>query len=66
MVGVGEPTPPPETTLPVDDLVEVQETKSQVITNPKLDSSLNQLLDIYHNKGMARAQTFATTHGDGP
>jgi len=63
MVGAGEPTPPPEMTLPVDDLVEVQETKSHVITNPKLDSSLNQLLDIHRNKGMTRSQTFATTHG---
>jgi hypothetical protein len=62
MVGTEEPTPP-ETTLPVDDLVEVQETKSPVITNPKLDSSLNQLLDAYRNDGIAEAQSFATTHG---
>jgi len=62
MVGTEETTPP-ETTLPVDDLVEVQETKSPVITNPKLDSSLNQLLDAYRNDGMAEAQSFATTHG---
>ena len=62
MVTTEEPAPP-ETTLPVDDLVEVQETKSPVITNPKLDSSLNQLLDAYHNDGMAEAQSFATTHG---
>ena len=61
-VGTEEPTPP-EITLPVDDLVEVQETKSPVITNPKLDSSLNQLLDAYRNDGMAEAQSFATTHG---
>jgi len=62
MVGTEEPTPP-ETTLPVDDLVEVQETKSPVITNPKLDSSLHQLLDAYRNDGMTKAQSFATTHG---
>ena len=62
MVGTEEPTPP-EMTLPVDILVEVQETKPPVITNPKLDSSLNQLLDAYRNYGMAEAQTFATTHG---
>jgi len=62
MAGTEEPTPP-EMTLPVDDLVEVQETKSPVITNPKLDSSLNQLLDAYRNNGMAEAQSFATTHG---
>ena len=62
MVGTEEPTPP-EMTLPVDDLVEVQETKSPVITNPKLDSSLNQLLDAYRNDEMAEAQSFATTHG---
>jgi len=63
MVGADEPTPPPETTLPVDDLVEVQETKSHVITNPKLDSSLNQLLDLHNKKGMTRSLTFATTRG---
>ena len=63
MVGAGEPIPPPEMTLPVDDLVEVQETKPPVITNPKLDSSLNQLLDAYRNDGVAEAQSFATTHG---
>ena len=62
MVGTEEPTPP-KMTLPVDDLVEVQETKPPVITNPKLDSSLNQLLDAYRNDGMAEAQSFATTHG---
>ena len=62
MVGTEEPAPP-EMTLPVDDLVEVQETKPPVITNPKLDSSLNQLLDAYRNDGMAEAQSFATTHG---
>ncbi len=62
MVGTEEPTPP-EMTLPVDDLVEAQETKSPVITNPKLDSSLNQLLDAYRNDGMAEVQSFATTHG---
>jgi len=62
MAGTEEPTPP-ETTLPVDDLVEVEETKSPVITNPKLDSSLNQLLDAYRNNGLAEPQSFATTHG---
>jgi len=62
MVGTEEPTPP-EMTLPVDDLVEVQETKSPVTTNSKLDSSLNQLLDAYLNDGMVEAQTFAATHG---
>jgi len=63
MVGAGEPTPPPEMTLPDNGLVEAQETKAPAITNPKLDSSLNQLLDIHRNKGMTRSQTFATTHG---
>jgi hypothetical protein len=63
LVGAGEPTPPPEMTFPVDDLVEMQGAKSPVITNPKLDSSLNQLLDIHRNKGITRSQTFATTHG---
>ena len=62
MVGTEEPTPP-ETILPVDDLVEVQEIKAPAITNPKLDSSLNQLLDAYSNDGMVEAQSFATTHG---
>jgi hypothetical protein len=62
LVATEEPTPP-ETTFPVDDLVEVQETKSPVITNPKLDSSLNQLLDAYRNDGMAEAQSFASAHG---
>ena len=62
MAGTEEPAPP-EMTLPVDDLVEVQETKSPVTTNSKLDSSLNQLLDAYRNDGMAEAQSFATTHG---
>jgi len=62
VVATEEPTPP-ETTLPVDDLVEEQETKSPVTTNSKLDSSLNQLLDAYRNDGMAEAQSFATAHG---
>jgi len=62
MAGTEEPAPP-EMTLPVDDLVEVQETKSPVTTNSKLDSSLNQLLDAYLNDGMGEAQTFAATHG---
>jgi len=61
MVGAGEPTPPRETTIPDNGLVEVQETKAPAITNTKLDSSLNQLLDIHRNKGMTRSQTFATT-----
>jgi len=63
MVGAGEPTPPPEMTFPVDDLVEVQGAKSRVETNPKLDSSLNQLLDIHQNKGLTKSHTYATMHG---
>jgi len=62
MVGTEEPAPP-ETILPVDALVEMQETKSPVITNSRLDSSLNQLLDAHRNDGMAEAQSFAMTHG---
>ena len=63
MVGAGEPTPPPETTIPDNGLVEVQEIKAPAITNTKLDSSLNQLLDIHRNKGITKSQTFGTTHG---
>ncbi len=63
MVGAGEPTPPPEMTLPDNGLVEAHEIKAPAITKPKLDSSLNQLLDIHRNKGMTRSQTFASTHG---
>jgi hypothetical protein len=63
MVGAGEPTPPPEITLPVDALVEMQGAKPPVVTNPKLDSSLNQLLNIHQNIGITRSQTFAAMHG---
>ena len=63
MVGAGEPIPPPEMTFPVNGLVEVQGMPSPVETNPKLDSPLNQLLNVHQNKGLTRSQTYATTHG---
>jgi hypothetical protein len=49
---------PPEGTL-----VEAPRTGEPAAMHPKLDSSLNQLLDAYQREGMAGAQAFAETRG---
>ena len=43
--------------------IEVQEISTRKSSNPKLDSTLNQLLEIYHGDGIAEAQIFAKTRG---
>jgi hypothetical protein len=43
-------------------MIAPQEIKRPSEGNPKLGSSLNQLLEAYHQGGLAEAQAFATVH----
>lgn len=47
---------------PVTTAIASHEVKRSSENNPKLDSSLNQLLDAYRSGGLAEAQTFAESH----
>jgi hypothetical protein len=54
----------PQQTIPPDTVfVEEPQPKEQITIHPKLDSTLNQLLQAYDGQDMAAAQAFAETHG---
>jgi hypothetical protein len=54
----------PERTIPPDaTFVEAPQPKELATIHPKLDSTLNQLLEAYDHGGMAEAQAFAETRG---
>lgn len=55
--------PPELTIVPDATLVEASRPKESVTIHPKLDSTLNQLLEAYDRGGTARAQAFAETRG---
>jgi subtilisin family serine protease len=66
MVKADEPTPTPIpekpeqwSTTAVDKLIAPQEEEKPAHQNPKLDSTLNQLLQVRRQKGGAEAQKFA-------
>jgi len=68
-VGADDPIPTPASEQPtqwrvttVENLVDAQEVEGSSRSNPKLGSSLNQLLDVHRREGLAEAQAFATTH----
>ena len=53
-----------ETAIPIPaTLEESQEGEQPSAGNPKLDSTLNQLLETYRQGGLAGAQAFAETRG---
>jgi hypothetical protein len=58
---VYEETMPPITTT-VGTEMAPQEIERPSNGHPKLESSLNQLLEAYHREGLAEAQAFATMH----
>jgi len=60
-----EPGPTlPQQAIPPDAMfIEEPRPKEQVAIHPKLDSTLNQLLQAYDGQGIAGAQAFAETHG---
>jgi hypothetical protein len=54
----------PEQTIPPDaTLVEAPRSQEPVTVHPKLDSTINQLLEAYDGEGMAGAQAFAEVRG---
>jgi hypothetical protein len=54
----------PQQTIPPDaTFVEGPRPKESLTIHPKLDSTLNQLMQAYDGQGMAGAQTFAATRG---
>ena len=68
-VGADDPIPTPTPGEPmqwriatVGTLVDAQEVERPAKGNPKLGSSLNQLLETHRREGLAEAQAFATTH----
>jgi hypothetical protein len=68
-VGADDPIPTPASEQPtqwrvatVENLVDVQEVEGSSRSNPKLGSSLNQLLAAHRREGLAEAQAFAATH----
>jgi hypothetical protein len=58
-----QPMLPERTIAPEATLVEAPPPKEPITVHPKLDSSLNQLLEAYDRGGMAEAQAFAETRG---
>jgi phosphoenolpyruvate-protein kinase (PTS system EI component) len=52
----------PVTTTVDSAMITPQEIERPSKGNPKLESSLNQLLEAYHRKGLAEAQAFAAMH----
>lgn len=61
----GEPGPTlPQQAIPPDaTFAEEPRPKEQVTLHPKLDSTLNQLLQAYDGQDMAGARAFAESHG---
>ena len=58
-----KPKLPEQVILPEETLVEAPRTREREAMHPKLDSSLNQLLDAYQREGEAGARTFAGERG---
>ena len=61
------PTPTPReptqwSTTSVKDVIAPEEIEKPLKGNPKLESSLNQLLEAHCREGLVEAQAFATTH----
>jgi len=68
-VGAGISIPMPMHVQPTEwtiamagTLIDAQGVKGPSRNNPKLESSLNQLLEEHRREGLAKAQDFATTH----
>jgi len=53
---------PPQITAPdLEEVTPATEPEAPASSSPKLDSSLNQLLDAYKGEGLSGAQAFATS-----
>jgi hypothetical protein len=62
-MGLVEATAPLRTTVVGTAIAPSREVGRPSGGNPKIETLLNQLLEVYHRGGLAEAQDFATRHG---